>query len=73
LRNPGKVEDVAATIYEAATTPNPKLRWLVGEDAFKLVGKRQQMSDEQWVALGDAMDDADYNAVYKQLFDIELK
>ena len=73
LRNPGKVEDVAATIYEAATTSNPKLRWLVGEDAFKLVGKRQQMTDEQWVALGDAMDDADYNAAYKRLFDIELK
>jgi len=73
LRNPGKVEDVAATIYEAATTTNPKLRWLVGEDAFKLVGKRQQMSDEQWVALGDPMDETDYNAAYKRLFDIELK
>lgn len=73
LRNPGKVEDVAATIHQAATTSNPKLRWLVGEDAFKLVGKRQQMSDEQWVALGDPMDETDYNAAYKRLFDIELK
>jgi NAD(P)-dependent dehydrogenase (short-subunit alcohol dehydrogenase family) len=73
LRNPGKVEDVAATIYEAATTATPKLRWLVGEDAFKVVGAREKMTDEQWIALGDAMDDADYYATFKRLFDIELR
>jgi NAD(P)-dependent dehydrogenase (short-subunit alcohol dehydrogenase family) len=73
LRNPGKVEDVAATIYEAATTATPKLRWLVGEDAFKVVSAREKMTDEQWIALGDAMDDADYYATFKRLFDIELR
>jgi NAD(P)-dependent dehydrogenase (short-subunit alcohol dehydrogenase family) len=72
-RNPGKVEDVAATIYEAATTTSPQLRWLVGEDAVKLVGARGRISDEQWVALGDAIDDADYAALYQRLFDIELR
>ena len=73
LRNPGKVEDVAATVYQAATTATPKLRWLVGEDAFKVVGAREKMTDEQWIALGDPMDDADYYATFKRLFDIELR
>ena len=72
-RNPGKVEDVAATIFQAATGPEQKLRWPVGEDAVKLLGARAKMTDEQWVALGDAMEESDYNALYKRLFDIELK
>jgi len=73
LRDGQDPAEVAATIYQAATTTTPKLRWLVGNDAVKLVGARSKMTDEQWVALGDAMDEADYNALYKRLFDIELK
>jgi hypothetical protein len=34
-------------IYEAATSPEPRLGWLVGEDVRRLVTGRQRMSDEE--------------------------
>ena len=47
--------DAARVIYEAATSPEPRLRWLVGEDARLLVAGRPRMSDEEYVASGRAL------------------
>jgi NAD(P)-dependent dehydrogenase (short-subunit alcohol dehydrogenase family) len=52
--------DAAAVIYEAATTNEPKLRWLVGDDARLLVAGRQRTSDEEYVAGGRAMSEEEY-------------
>ena len=54
--------DAAQVIYEAATTTQPRLRWLVGEDARLLVAGRQRMSDEEYVAGGRAMSEEEYLA-----------
>jgi NAD(P)-dependent dehydrogenase (short-subunit alcohol dehydrogenase family) len=52
--------DAARVIYEAATSREPRLRWLVGEDARLLVAGRQRMSDEEYVAGGRAMPEDQY-------------
>jgi NAD(P)-dependent dehydrogenase (short-subunit alcohol dehydrogenase family) len=52
--------DAARVIYEAATSSQPKLRWLVGDDARLLVAGRQRTSDEEYVAGGRAMSEEEY-------------
>jgi NAD(P)-dependent dehydrogenase (short-subunit alcohol dehydrogenase family) len=52
--------DAARVIYEAATTSEPRLRWLVGEDARLLVAGRQRTSDEEYVAGGREMSEDEY-------------
>ncbi len=60
MKMPSQPSDVAAVIYEAVTTPEPKLRWLVGEDARRLTAGRQRLSDEEYVATGRPMADEEY-------------
>jgi NAD(P)-dependent dehydrogenase (short-subunit alcohol dehydrogenase family) len=63
---------VAATILEAITSPEYKLRWPVGHDALAYAAGRPKVADEDYVALGDDLDDAEYNARYLRYFGIEL-
>ena len=63
---------VAETILEAITTPSYKLRWPVGADAEGLAAGRPKLSDEEYVALGGDLDDAEYNGRYKKYFGIDL-
>ena len=72
FRNPGRAETVAEVIFEAVTTERPRLRYLVGTDAEGLAAGRARISDEEWVAMGGALDDAEYNARFKRYFGIEL-
>jgi NAD(P)-dependent dehydrogenase (short-subunit alcohol dehydrogenase family) len=72
FRNPGRAETVAEVIFEAATTVHPRLRYLVGTDAEGLATGRARISDEEWVAMGGGLDDAEYNARFKRYFGIEL-
>ena len=44
----GDAQAVAEAIYNAVNTDQPKLRYLVGEDAQAIGGLRQQMDDEQF-------------------------
>jgi len=60
MKMPSQPSDVAAVIYEAVTTPEPKLLWLVGEDARRLTAGRQRLSDEEYVATGRPMADEEY-------------
>ena len=53
-------EDVARVIHHAVTTPEPKLRYLVGEDAKLLVAGRERQSDEEYVETGRPMPDDEY-------------
>lgn len=63
---------VAETILEAITSPEYKLRWPVGDDALAFAAGRSKLADEDYVALGDDLDDAEYNARYRRYFGIEL-
>jgi NAD(P)-dependent dehydrogenase (short-subunit alcohol dehydrogenase family) len=45
---PGDPQMVAEAIYDAVYTDQPRLRYLVGEDAKMLAGLRRQLDDEQW-------------------------
>jgi NAD(P)-dependent dehydrogenase (short-subunit alcohol dehydrogenase family) len=60
--------DAARVIYEAATTSQPRVRWLVGEDARLLVEGRRRMTDEEYVAGGREMSEEDYLASMQQRF-----
>jgi NAD(P)-dependent dehydrogenase (short-subunit alcohol dehydrogenase family) len=57
--------DAARVIYEAATASEPRLRWLVGEDARLLVAGRQRLSDEEYVAAARPMPDEEYVAALR--------
>ena len=63
---------VAETILEAITSPEYKLRWPVGSDALAYAAGRPKLADEDYVALGEDLDDAEYNARYRRYFGIEL-
>jgi NAD(P)-dependent dehydrogenase (short-subunit alcohol dehydrogenase family) len=65
-------QQVAETILQAITSPEYKLRWPVGDDAVGYAAGRPKVSDEDYVALGGDLDDAEYNARYRRYFGIEL-
>jgi NAD(P)-dependent dehydrogenase (short-subunit alcohol dehydrogenase family) len=72
FRAPAQPEDVAKTILTAITTPDYKLRWPVGADAVGFASGRPKLSDEQFIALGDELDDDEYNRRYLEYFGIRL-
>ena len=72
LQTPAYPEDVAQVIHQAIETDTPKLRYLVGEDAFKWMVGRQTLTDEAWVELGNKMDLDAYVAFYRDVFGMEI-
>jgi hypothetical protein len=60
MKTPSQPADVARVIHEAVTTKEPKLRCLVGDDAARLVEGRRKLTDEEYVATGRPMPDAEY-------------
>src|SRR5215470_6943082 len=73
FRNPGRAEAVAEVILDAVTTDRPRLRYPVGTDAEGLASGRARISDEDWVAMGGELSDAEYNGRFKRYFGIELQ
>ena len=72
FRNPVQPEQVAATILEAITTPEYRLRWPVGKDALGFTRGRPKVPDEAWVGMGDDLSDQEYNQRYFDYFGIRL-
>jgi NAD(P)-dependent dehydrogenase (short-subunit alcohol dehydrogenase family) len=72
FRAAAQPEGVAETILEAITTPTYKLRWPVGADAVGLATGRKTLTDEQFIALGDELEDDEYNSRYLEYFGIKL-
>jgi NAD(P)-dependent dehydrogenase (short-subunit alcohol dehydrogenase family) len=60
--------DAARVIHEAVTTTQPRLRWLVGDDAERLVAGRRRLSDEEYIAGARPMSDAQYLAEMQQRY-----
>jgi len=72
LESASQPELVAETIQLALETDQPKLRYLVGEDAKKWAAGRQAMTDKQWVDFGREMTLDEYAALYLEHFGLEI-
>ncbi len=66
----GAPERVAAVIAAALDAPEPRLRYLVGEDAESLVAGRARMGDESWIAMGRHERDEDFFAEFAERFPV---
>jgi NAD(P)-dependent dehydrogenase (short-subunit alcohol dehydrogenase family) len=71
MKTPSQPADVAAVIHEAATAPEARLRHLVGEDARRLAAGRQRLTDEEYVATGRSMPDAEYLDLMRRRYGFE--
>jgi NAD(P)-dependent dehydrogenase (short-subunit alcohol dehydrogenase family) len=71
MKTPSQPADVARVIHEAATTDEPKLRYLVGEDARRLDAGRRRLTDEEVVATGGEMTDEQYLELMRQRYGFE--
>jgi len=49
LTKPAPVEEVADTIYAAATDGTAQLRYVVGEDSKRFIGAKQHKADQEYV------------------------
>ena len=72
FRQATQPEEVAAVIRESIETETYRLRWPVGKDAHDMLAGRARISDEDWVMMGDALSDEDYNRLYLERFNIAL-
>ncbi|MFZ9804843.1 MAG: SDR family NAD(P)-dependent oxidoreductase [Ilumatobacteraceae bacterium] len=66
-------EEAAATILEAITTHEPRLRWRCSWGADELIRARESMTDEEWVALGQHVDDNAYYDEFEQRFGLDIR
>ncbi len=65
--------EVAAVIHHAVTTDEPKLRYAVSWGGPELIEGRRDITDEQWVELGRAADDAAYYDGFESLFGLDIR
>jgi NAD(P)-dependent dehydrogenase (short-subunit alcohol dehydrogenase family) len=64
--------EVARLIHHAITTDTPKLRYAVSWAGPEFIAARQTMTDEEWVALGAQVDDADYYTAFQSAFGLDI-
>jgi NAD(P)-dependent dehydrogenase (short-subunit alcohol dehydrogenase family) len=64
--------EVADVIHQAITTDQPKLRYTMSWGGEGLVNGRARLSDEDWVAMGAAADDADYYRRFEAAFGLAI-
>ena len=66
-------DEVAETILEALTDPEPRLRYTCAWGGAELPSGRERMSDEEWVALGGEENDETYYKEFRRLFGLDLE
>jgi NAD(P)-dependent dehydrogenase (short-subunit alcohol dehydrogenase family) len=64
--------EVARLIDHAITTDAPQLRYSTSWAGPEMVGRRESMSDEEWVALGAHADDDDYFEAFESAFGLDI-
>jgi NAD(P)-dependent dehydrogenase (short-subunit alcohol dehydrogenase family) len=64
--------EVARVIDHAITTDTPQLRYSVSWGGPEMVDGRESMSDQEWVALGAHVDDADYYEAFESAFGLDI-
>lgn len=72
FRDPAQPDDVANAILEAITTDDYKLRWPVGKDAQGIAAARTKNVSDAFIALGEDLNDEEYNERFFELFGIQL-
>jgi NAD(P)-dependent dehydrogenase (short-subunit alcohol dehydrogenase family) len=65
--------EVAEVIRHAITTEEPKLRYAVSWGGPEMIDGRAAMSDEDWVQLGAAADDAEYYDRFERHFGLDIR
>ncbi len=60
--------EVGAVIQHAITTDTPKLRYPVSWGGREMIAGRRAMTDEEWVAMGAIVDDAEYYDAFERHF-----
>ncbi len=73
ITNATPAEEAAATIFEAATTSTPRLRWHCSWGATELLAARAAMSDEEWVSFGRHLDDEAYYDEFATRFNLDIR
>jgi NAD(P)-dependent dehydrogenase (short-subunit alcohol dehydrogenase family) len=73
MKTPSQPMDVAAVIYDAVTTKEPRLRYAVGDDARRLVEGRQRVSDEEFIESGRAMPDEEFLALMRRRYGFDWR
>jgi NAD(P)-dependent dehydrogenase (short-subunit alcohol dehydrogenase family) len=63
---------VAEVVHEAITTDTPVLRYPVSWGGPEILGRRPQVTDEQWIALGAIPTDDDYYRAFSETFGIDI-
>jgi NAD(P)-dependent dehydrogenase (short-subunit alcohol dehydrogenase family) len=64
--------EVAEVIHQAITTDRPQLRYATSWGGEALINGRDQLSDEDWVALGAATEDAEYYQRFEAAFGLAI-
>ena len=72
LKNPTMADVVAEAIEHAVTTDQPRLRYLVGDDARTILTGYQQITDEERVETGRPMTDEEYYDLMHKRLGVDL-
>ena len=64
--------EVAAVVHQAITTDAPRLRYPVSWGGPEILGRRPNITDEEWIALGTIEDDGAYYSAFSELFGIDI-
>jgi NAD(P)-dependent dehydrogenase (short-subunit alcohol dehydrogenase family) len=65
--------EVAAVIHHAVTTDQPRLRYAVSWASKDIIDGRAAITDEQWVAMGNAANDDEYYDSFQRAFGLDLR
>ena len=68
IANPKDPIEVAEVIRQAIETDSPSFRYVVGDDAQRMVAGRSRLTDEEWIAFGTEMSDEAYTARVQEYF-----
>lgn len=64
--------EVGEVVRHAIETDEPQLRYQVSWGGRELIEGRAAMTDEEWVALGEIADDAEYYRRFQQHFGVDI-
>jgi NAD(P)-dependent dehydrogenase (short-subunit alcohol dehydrogenase family) len=67
--------EVAEVIHDAVTTESPRLRYRTSWGGEELIGGRERISDEEWVAIGAVAGDDDeaYYDGFQKAFGLDIR
>lgn len=66
-------DDVAGVVWGALSDPKPRFRYTCAWGGEELASRRAAISDDDWIALGQAGSDDAYYAHFEQLFGLDLR